>query len=236
MRIDWIVAVIVFLMFVVWAFAYNSLLSAGQIVSMSESAKRAGSRLADYMAVGVRRMPVNFTPPSPSEYTLTAYVSLDGLSGNSTRVLNSSMANGSLTCWLTDDLPGPGDVRQVFWNATLAAGSHYFFIEAMDENVTPLCAQTGGMAASHADAWAVEGVRMFSSEKNARLCALMNSSYAEAKSGAGIAYDFNVLLETASGTSACGATVPRSGRTVFVYEEKGALFEGGGVNLSVRLW
>ncbi len=230
MRIDWVVALVIFLMFAGWAFAYHSLFSAGQLVSRSGSASLAGEKILDYMQVHVSSIPASISSASPTgEITLWAYTNWSGSGQNSTRVVQQRLSNESMPC----SVSGNG----VYWNASLAAGDNFFFIEnaGMD---TPLnCGQGVPQTQDNQTVlWAAEMVDMFSTARNAQVCGQMNSSYANTKSEIGVAFDFNVLLEGAGSVLTCGPNVPRAGREVYVYPASGSLFEGGKINISVRLW
>jgi hypothetical protein len=230
MRIDWIVAVVIFLMFTIWAFAYHSMLNAAKIVSMSESAILAGERITDYMKVQISSMPANFS--SGSEYdnvTLFTYMNWTGNIQNSTRVVKGKLSYESLPCMISGD--------KLYWNSSLAIGNNFFYIQYADLNTSLNCNKAiQQYDKNQTTLWAVETRDMFSSVKNSQICSRMNSSYSEMKSEIGITFDFNVLIETEGTSMACGSKIPASFREVFGYPATGALFEGGEINISVRLW
>jgi len=230
MRIDWIVAVVIFLMFAGWAFAYHSLFSAGKIVSRSESAFLAGEKIIDYMQTELSSVPASFNSSSDLDnVTLWAYMDWNGNEKNSTRIVKEHLSNESLPCVISGD--------KVYWNASLSTGNNFFFIEYAELNKSLNCNQNVPQSdENQTTLWAVEYKDIFSTAKNAQVCGQMNNSYALTKNEIGVTFDFNVLVETDSAVLTCGSAVPKTGREIFVYPATGALFEGGGMNISVRLW
>jgi hypothetical protein len=236
MNVDWIVALIIFLMFVGWAFAYYSVFSAGYMTSRSESASLAGDKVIDHLSVRVSSIPANFSSQSAGDdFTLAAYMNWTGNENGSARVVTEQMTNASLPCSIYYD-EGKGLYR-IHWNASLVVGQNYFFIEYADLD-TPLNCDDAVPSSDENEAtpWAAEYRDIFSSARNADVCASMNSSYDETKSEMGISFDFNVLLREPGTAMTCGRAVPKAGREVFAYRATGELFEGGDVNVSVRLW
>jgi hypothetical protein len=234
MRVDWIVAIVVFLMFAGWAFAYHSMLSAGKIVSKLETASLAGEKIIDYMSLQASSVPANFSLDSGSDYvTLWAYMNWTGSEKNSTRVVLRQMSNESLPCAIT----GIGNVFKVYWNASVNAGDNFFFIEYSDLNTTLNCNESvPAVDDNQTTLWAVETRRVFHSARCDEICSQINGSYEKMKNAIGVTFDFNVLVGTAGSAFSCGSDVPKSGREVFIYPATGTLFEGGDINISVRLW
>jgi hypothetical protein len=230
MRIDWVVAVVVFLMFVGWAFAYHSLFSAGKIVSRTESASLAGEKIVDHIQVRLSSIPANRSSGADLDnVTLFAYMNWTGNEKNSTRVVPEQLSNASMPCSVSGD--------KVYWNASLKTGDNFFFIEYGETDSSLNCNQAVPLTEDNeAELWAAEHKDIFSTVKNAGVCGQMNNSYAATKSQIGVNFDFNVLLETGSGITTCGSLIPRGGREIFIYTAKSALFEGGEINISVSLW
>ncbi|MBN2331003.1 MAG: hypothetical protein JXC85_04245 [Candidatus Aenigmarchaeota archaeon] len=237
MRIDWIVAVVIFLMFVGWAFAYFTVLSSGSVVSRSESAGFAGEKVIDHLAVRVSSVPASFSSGSPGDdITLFAYVNWSGAEENSARVVGEQLSNASLPCVISSPA-GPGECWKVHWNASLIVGDNHFFIEYADLDTALNCNQSVPKSDDNETGlWAAEYKDVYSAARNSDVCGSMNSSYEQMKAELGMTFDFNVLIEEPGGPYTCGRAVPMAGREVFVYPASGSLFEGGDVNISVRLW
>ncbi|MCK5547910.1 MAG: hypothetical protein KAI64_02780, partial [Thermoplasmata archaeon] len=166
---------------------------------------------------------------APENATLFAYMNWTGSGKNSTRVVRERLSNNSLPCMISGD--------KVYWNASLGVGENFFFIEHAGLDVSLACDQSiVGIDDKQAMLWAVEYRDVFSTARNADICGQMNGSYALMKSTIGVTFDFNILIGTEANATTCGSPIPRTGTGVFVYPASGALFEGGEINMSVRLW
>jgi hypothetical protein len=230
MRIDWIIAAVIFVMFVVWAISYYSLISAGESLSRSGSALQAAGKITEYMEAGFSSVPVNITlPGAMDDVTLWAYMNWTGDGQNSTRVVRSRLSNESLPCGI--------DGARLYWKANVSAGENHFLIESADLEVTLNCDDTiGATDENQTTMWAAESGTIFSEGRNSQVCGQLNQTYETEKRNIGVTFDFNILIESGGSALTCGRTVPLSGRDVFVYPVSGRLWEGGDVNISVRLW
>jgi hypothetical protein len=230
MRIDWIIAVVIFLMFATWSFSYYSLISAGEITSRAGSALQAGEKAAGYMKIAFSSVPVNLTSASDTDnVTMWTYMNWAGDEKNSTRVVKQRFSAAGLDCMISGD--------KLFWEANLTSGDNYFFLEYGDFEAPLNCDQSLVTPDDNQTTmWAAESGHMFSSYRNSQVCSQINSSYAEMKDEIGITFDFNILIDSAGSVSTCGPPVPITGRDVFVFPAAGRLWEGGEMNMSVRLW
>lgn len=229
MRIDWIVSVVIFLMLTTWGIAHYSLIGSSQTVSKAGAALQSAERIVDYMSADLLSIPANITAPAnANDATVWAYMNWTGDGANSARVVLSRLSATSLPCNISGDT--------LYWKANLTTGSNYFFIENMDWDTAPNCVQPiTPTSENQSMLWAAESAGIFSADKNGQVCAQINQSYQGQKSNIGVTFEFNVLIEDGS-TSECGIPVPASGRDVFVFPFSGRLWEGGNVNISVRLW
>jgi hypothetical protein len=229
MRVDWIVGVVTFLMFIVWAFSYYSLASTGRMESRTDAALLAADGIADYLKADFVSTPANLTSPSAAQdAVLWAYVNWTGDSANTTRIVTERMSNESAGCMVSGNI--------VYWSANISAGQNVFFIERADMAAPMACSDTlptGG--ANQTTLWAGEPSRTFSSQRNALVCGLLSSDYAGTKAGMGSAFDVNILIERGGSQTECGPALPVS-RDIFSFPYTGPLFEGGEVNVTVRLW
>ncbi len=228
MRVDWIIGVVVFLMFVVWAFSYYTLLSTQGAVSRSASAMRAADSVIAYMQADSYSMPANITSPAAySGATVWAYVNRTW-DGNSTRVVSSRFSNESLECMISGNI--------LYWTADLSAGANTFYIESADIGSPLTCgASLTPPSGNQTTTWAEEHSPVFSSRGDADFCSMLSSDYGGAKAAAGSAFDFNLLVESDGSSSSCGPPLPATGE-VFSFPYSGRLYEGGYVNVTVRLW
>jgi len=230
MRIDWVVALIIFLMFAAWAFSYYTQLNSGEIVPKAESAFLAGKMISEYMMVPASSTPASFSSASAAQdVTLWVYMNWTADTQNTTRVAASPWSGGSLPCMISGD--------RLYWKANLTSGDNRFFIEQALADSPPNCDQAiAETDENQAVLWADEGRSVFTGLKNAQLCATMNDSYRDMKSEIGVNFDFSVLIQESGSEYSCGLPLPRTARDIFVFPVSGALFDGGQVNVSVRLW
>ncbi|UCD03101.1 MAG: hypothetical protein JSV63_00485 [Candidatus Aenigmatarchaeota archaeon] len=230
MRIDWIISVVIFLMFVTWGFAHYSLLGSSQTVSRSDTALSAAEKISDYMSAELLITPVNITSDADAN-GVTVWTYMDWTAGqrNSTLVVLDRLSGTSLDCSTTD--------QKLYWEANLTTGDNYFFIKNIDWEVPINCNQSITIGDDNQTSmWGTESLEIFSSDKNSQICTQINQSYQTVKRTIGVTFDFNVLVEQGGLEYECGTIVPASGRDVFVFPFSGSLWEGGDVNISVRLW
>jgi len=233
MRIDWIVAVLTFLMFTAWAFSYYTVLATSKLVSRSEAALQAADSITGYMGTDTISIPATMNASSSAEnLTLWAYMDWTGEIKNVTRVSSSRFSNGSLPCMVSG--------YRVYWKANVTQGMNAFYIEASDPPDPAGCdsyIQLSGMPEpNQTRLWAAEGRRMASASALSAICTGMNSSYAGMKAGIGVTTDFSVLMEMPGGMMTCGIPLPRGGREVFSFPFSIPLTDGGEAKMSVRLW
>jgi hypothetical protein len=230
MRVDWIIAVVTFLMFVTWAITYYSNMPTAGEFSVSSSAMKAGKKITDYMKTQYTTLPANITSPaSASNAVMWAYMNWTGNETNTTRVVLDRLSNTSLDCMVSGS--------RLYWRADLSSGENYFFIQYADMQSAMNCDHSLTESdENQTTPWAAERMNIFSSSRNSQFCALANSSYEGLKDSIGTTFDFNVLIGEGGPETECGLPVPISGRDVFVFRSSGRLWEGGEVNVSVRLW
>jgi hypothetical protein len=230
MRVDWVIAVVTFVVFVGWSFSYYSLYSAGRTVPMYQAALADGEKVVDYMLVSASSTPTVFSSPGDMEnVTVWAYMNWTEGEGNSTRVVTGRLSAQSLPCMISGD--------RLYWNDNVSSGDNYYFIEQAWLDTSLNCdAQLPQTDDNQTALWAAEGLRLFSHTRNLQLCSQLNGSYASLKAGMGAAFDFNVLIESGGARYSCGPKAPRAGMEVFTFPAEGRNWEGGGVNVTVRLW
>ena len=125
MRIDWIISVVIFLMFVTWSFAHYSLLGSSQTVSRSDAALTAAEKISDYMPAELLMIPANITSGADaSGVTVWAYMNWTSDQKNSTAVVLNRLSGSSLNCNATG--------LNLYWEADLTTGDNYFFIKSID--------------------------------------------------------------------------------------------------------
>jgi hypothetical protein len=230
MRVDWVIAVVTFVVFVGWSFSYYSLYSEGKTVPRFQAALVDGGRVVDYMLVGMRSMPTGFTAGDDTEnVTLWAYMNWSSSEKNSTRVVTQQLSNQSLPCMISGD--------KLYWNDNVSSGENFYFIEQAPVDIALNCdAQLAPIEDNQTALWAAETRSFFSDARNSQICAQMNTSYDAVKAETGAAFDFSVTIESGGSPLSCGPAVPGGGREVYVFPATGKSWEGGDVNVTVRLW
>jgi hypothetical protein len=230
MRIDWAIAAVTFLMFLSWAFSYYTYFQQAVSVPQGQAAMRAGDAVSSYMMMKTLSMPANITLGySAPGSVVWAYVNWTGNFRNSTRVTLSRGSTDSLDCMISGS--------HLYWEADLSAGKNTFFIEQADMDAPVNCsASLPQPLGNETTAWATEPGHAFSRERNAAVCALMNSDYAAAKDAIGIGYDFRMEVSDGGAPYYCGLPNVPQGRDVFSFPYSGSLWEGGVVNITVVLW
>jgi hypothetical protein len=230
MRIDWAIAAVTFLMFLSWAFSYYAYSQRADMVPQGQAALRAADDVSSYMEMKTISMPVNITFGYPAAGSVVwAYVNWTDDFQNSTRVRLSMESTASLDCMISGN--------RLYWEADLSAGQNSFFIEQADISIPMNCtASLPQPPGNETTAWAIEPGHAFSRERDAEICALMNSDYAGVKEGIGIGYDFRLEVSDGGAPYYCGLQNVPQGRDVFSFPYSGRLWEGGDVNIMVMLW
>lgn len=230
MRIDWVIAAVTFLMFLSWAFAYYNFSVFGGAQERAASALRAADEVYYYMTVPTATLPANITMDYPAPGSVVwAYVNWTAESRNSTRVTLSRGPGQGLGCMVSGN--------NLYWEADLSAGDNVFFIGYADMETPMNCsASLSQPAGNQTTPWAAEPGRAFSRERNAALCAYMNTDPAAAREEMGITYYFRAEVSDGGAAYYCGTQdVPR-GSEVFSFPYTGILWEGGYANVTVLLW
>ncbi len=235
MRIDWVIAIVTFIMFITWGFSYYSGISAGELITRSASALSSADSIIDYMMTDTLRTPANIT----SSYNVTAlsiwaYMNWTDDMINSTKVFPVSNASDNLYCVINGNF--------LFWTTDLTTGNNEFFIMQSDIPISELVegetckSQPLVPHENQTTLGAAEPTRMFSTEMNSLACSEMNESYDDAKSSIGSLFDFNVFVDYGgNSTMECGQRIPAI-RDVFAFQYSGRMYGGGFVNVTVRLW
>ncbi len=229
MRIDWIIAIFMFLMFSTWAFAYYGMINSGAVTEKGEYAIRAGENVVSYLSADFISNAAYLDAPSDADdAVMWAYMNWTGDTEDSTRVVLSRYSETSAPCMISGD--------RLYWTGDIKTGGNFFFIESLDYGMPVQCgASLAETDENQTKLWPTEIIEFFSDSKNLDLCQSINSSYQSVKDSIGLNMDFNVLVDNGTEMT-CGLPVPITGRDVFAFRKSGRLWEGGTVNITVRLW
>lgn len=229
MRIDWIIAVFMFLIFSTWAFSYYTFMNTTEVAGKSEHAFRSSERIADYLSAAHISNVANITASSDaSGIVMWARMNWSGDETNSTKVITARYSASSEPCMISGD--------RIYWTGDVSAGENFFYIESIDHEMAMQCGDTVSETdENQTTLWPTEFLVWFSDARNLQLCDQINGSYSQMKDSMGVSMDFNVLIDNGTEMT-CGIPVPISGRDVFAFPKSGRTWEGGNVNITVRLW
>ena len=229
MRIDWIIAIFMFLMFSTWAFAYYGVMNSGTISENSDYALRTGEKVVSYLSTDfISNVAYMDALSDANNAVLWTYMNWTGDSESSTKVVLSRYSGSSVPCMISGD--------RLYWEEDLSAGDNFFIIERLDHDMPVQCsASLAETDDNQTELWPTETLKFFSDSRNLELCQNINSSYSVVKNSLGVNMNFNVLVDNGTEMT-CGLPVPMTDTDVFAFQKSGRLWEGGIVNITVRLW
>ncbi len=223
MDIDWVVAIMVFIIFVGWSFSYYFTLfpeSGGIPGSVVDADKE---RIIGFLSTDVYRVPVKVDSGGENNIVLNASGVWYQGEKNSTRVVKDAV---SLACRIIGD--------DLYWLSNLSSGSNYFHIEFSGIDTSLNCDSTFSLENStQVVPWALERKEMISLS---RINNMTNTSYEDLKGDLGVEEDFNVYLEWGGTEETYGKTTPR-GRDVHARKLESVIWENSeDINVSIRIW
>ena len=223
MDVDWIVAIMVFLVFVVWSFSYYFTLfprSEGFLESVTETDTE---KIMNFLSANVYRIPVRVNSNGEDNVTLMAKSVWYRGTKNSTRIFKDGE---SLPCMIIGD--------DLYWLANLSSGWNYFYIEFSGLNTSLNCDSEFSLVnVTQTIPWVLERKSLLSLT---RVNEMTNMSYEDFKENLDIEEDFNILLEWDGTTKTYGKPLPEN-REVYVKVYENLLWETSeNINVSVRVW
>ncbi len=225
MEIDFIVGILVFLVFVGWAFSYYIMIFGDAENRFEIAAETEAGKITDFLSVDVYEIPVRYDSPSPASGGVMRAESVwyHG-EKNTTRVFSGSTR---LPCRISGNT--------LYWQADLSAGENYFRILVANMNETMNC--TGSFPVSSSNLtipWALERREMLSLS---RVSEMTDMDYEAFRSAAGLNEDFRVEIETAEGETVYGKSIPSGGVDVVVKKFRMPVFETfGSANITIAVW
>ncbi|NIP40942.1 MAG: hypothetical protein GTN39_05500 [Candidatus Aenigmarchaeota archaeon] len=223
MEIDWIVGIMVFLIFVGWSFSYYTALFPEREGMLKPVIEIDREKIIDFLSTDVYRVPVKLNSSGGNNVVLNASdVWYEG-TRNSTKVLKDGV---SLPCMIVGDY--------LYWLANLSFGWNYFDIEFSEINTSLNCDSSFSLDnVTKVIPWTIERRKLVSLSK---ISNMTNTSYENFRDDLDIEEDFNVTLEWDGSLETYGKTIPRA-RDVYAGGYKGLLWENSeGINISIWVW
>ncbi len=225
MDVDWIVGILVFLIFVGWAFSYYFALFEEKGDQLGLSAEIEREKITDFLSVDVYESPVKYdSPGSVSDGVLKAKSVWYAGEKNSTRVFSGG---DSLPCRVSGD--------DLYWQADLASGYNYFTIQVADVDEAMNCSGTFGISSSNLTVpWAFERKTMLSLS---RINEMEGMDYGVFRDSLGLSEDFRIKVEREAGDIEYGKSIPEGAVNVNSKESQKRVFESSEiVNVTIAVW
>lgn len=225
MNIDWAVAIGVFLIFAVGAFAFYSQLFAGERETVAEAMEIISEKVMDNLTVRVHSIPVNVNVSNESVSNKVLYFEYRWPFGkNSTKIV---LAGVNQSCNITGNT--------IYWRSSLNAFVNYFRMRYSEQDTGPYC--TGGFSVVNETQVipfaAEEGERV----SLARISGMNATNYSVFKAALGIGRDFNITIQNVTAgesvTLLSYGLQPPKATDVFAKTILGRLEETG-TNITVR--
>ena len=225
MDVDWIVGIMVFLVFVGWAFSYYFALFEEEGSQFGFVAEIEREKIMDFLSADVYEAPVKYDSPDVVNNGVLKAKSV-WYSGekNSTRVFSGDQ---SLPCRVSGD--------DLYWEADLASGSNYFRIQIADVNETMNCTGTFGISSFNLTIpWAFEKRTVLSLTK---MNEMENTEYEAFRGSLGLNEDFRIKAEKSGGDTEYGKSIPEGAVNVNSKESRNLAFETSEiVNVTIAIW
>jgi len=223
MDIDWIVAIMVFLIFTGWAFSYYFTLFPESEVFLESVADIDRDKIVDFLSTSVYTVPVKLNSSGKNNSVLNASAVWYYGARNSTKVFRDGF---SLPCRIVGD--------NLYWLANLSSGENYFHIE-FSEIETPLNCDSGFSLENVTKTipWMLERRELVSLSK---INNMTNTSYEDFKKSLGIEEELSISLEWDGVSESYGKSLPEN-RDVYARTYEGVLWEDSkSVNVTIRVW
>lgn len=212
MRIDWVVAIGVFLVFIGTAFQYYSNLFQSRAQPMGVVVGDISDRVTDFLLTDVYEVSVKVSSPeAKSDVLYFDYTWPSEGAKNSTRILQDSTSKDCIISGST-----------LYFQTDLSVGENFFTMKFSNKNVSMNCSGTFGTGNSNQTIpWAGVKKKMISQSKIDEMNA---TSYTTFKDDLGINRDFRVGMNV-NGTITSYGLNPPNATNVYVKETRWALEE-----------
>lgn len=223
MDIDWIVAIVVFLVFVGWAFSYYFTLFPENRDALKPVVEIDRDKIMDFLQTDVYTLPVKLNSSTVDNAVLKASGFWYHGTKNSTKVFQGSV---SLPCMIIGD--------DLYWVANLSSGWNYFGIEFSGVETNLNCNSTFSLVnVTQTVPWTIERKEMISLSK---INNMTNTSYEKFKKNLGIEEDFSLSLKWDGSEVNYGRKIPEV-RNVYAKKYESLMWENSKpINISMRVW
>lgn len=228
MEVDWIIAFVVFLGFVIWSFGYYSGIFPSRLATqdMSLAASLIGDRVVNYLEMDVYDVPIKYD----SEGNVSGAVLYFNYTWPSEDAKNSAkvlIGNTSLPCLFSDDT--------LYFQSNLSSGSNYFTARFNNQSSTLNCGSSFSTSGANLTLlWAEEKSGMLSLEK---INTMLGMNFSAFRNTIGSDRNFRVLIDYLNGTEYVYGVTPPNATNVYVSSTWNLIEESSGrVKISVLVW
>lgn len=224
MNLDWILGLVVFLIFTAWALGfYFTIYDTGPLGGLEAAAESVKDDVVAFLTAEVHQIPVRFNSSSSQTDAVLSATHTWPLGKNSTQLLSGS---SSLPCRFSGDT--------IYWQADLSAGENWFTIKYANLDTPLNCNGTFDISSpNNTKPWSAEKTSMFLQEKLDNMTATEYSSF---KSSLEINRNFRLDMDINGTESSYGPAAPQHSN-VHVKETAGTIYENEKtIELRVLVW
>lgn len=198
MNIDWLIAIVVFLGFVTWAFGYYMTFFNVGGTSLEDMAYDISDKVLDFLTIDVYEVPIKVdSSQNISGQVLYFSFTWPDDTKNSTRIVSGIMSFG---CNITGNT--------VYWSPDLEEGENYFFMRFKNQSMDLFCVDdTVNITDENRTQvipWVMERKKLVSQE---RIDEMNSTDYFTFKNIIGVSRDFRIEIENGLNMS-YGLSVP----------------------------
>jgi hypothetical protein len=225
MDADWVVGMLVFIVFTGWALSYYFAFFQADVSDFETAAEAGQSKVMDFVSVPVYEIPVRYYSNGPvTDGVLKAKSIWYSGEKNSTIVFS---AGSPLPCRIDGD--------DLYWQADLSDGYNNFTIATADANSTANCTGAFGISSSNqTEPWVAEEGRMISL---ARISEMAGMEYDEFRSSLGMNQNFMFTIKSAGLETEYGKSIPSGPVDVNLKTTEWRIYETREkANVTIAVW
>jgi len=224
---DWLIGMMIFIVFVSFAFAYYANVIREESSPLSISKEFIADEIADFIYINVYDIPVHYDSAS-AQSDAVLYFDYNWPNGerNTTRVYFGDDGDDNRSCIISNG--------RLYWQSDLSAGFNNFTVRYSDNNASKRCAGSFGTGgAIKAVPWPEEHTKMLSWSRIEEMNA---TDYESFRSEQGIDRGFRILFNISGANFTYGPPEPLMS-DVFVVRRFGTVEETGELaDLRIMVW